>query len=101
MAQMSFLCLALLQTGSVHEEFYKDCDLTVGGEVNVWGRRVVITDCDDFTKDYYRSKYGIGNLYCCVVDCFYSSVATNVYFFRQLENICLKIIFFFFSKTIY
>ncbi|XP_070694381.1 EF-hand domain-containing family member C2 [Pempheris klunzingeri] len=48
-----------LKTGAVHEEFYKDCDLTVGGEVNVLGRRVVITDCDDFTKDYYRSKYGI------------------------------------------
>lgn len=55
-------CLSfLLQTGAVHEDFYKDYDLTVGGEVNVWGRRVIITDCDDFTKEYYRSKYGIGN----------------------------------------
>ncbi|XP_076603763.1 EF-hand domain-containing family member C2 [Chaetodon auriga] len=50
-----------LKTGAVHEEFYKDCDLTVGGEVNVWGRRVVIADCDDFTKDYYRSRYNIEN----------------------------------------
>ncbi|XP_041806902.1 EF-hand domain-containing family member C2 [Chelmon rostratus] len=50
-----------LKTGAVHEEFYKDCDLTVGGEVNVWGRRVIIADCDDFTKDYYRSRYGIKN----------------------------------------
>ncbi|KAM6934882.1 EF-hand domain-containing family member C2 [Xenentodon cancila] len=48
-----------LTTGSVSEEFYKDCDLVVGGDVNVWGRRVVITDCDEFTKQYYRSKYGI------------------------------------------
>ncbi|GLD56572.1 EF-hand domain-containing family member C2 isoform X1 [Lates japonicus] len=48
-----------LKTGAVHEEFYKDCDLTVGGEVNVFGRRVLITNCDDFTKEYYRSKYGI------------------------------------------
>ncbi|XP_040058288.2 EF-hand domain-containing family member C2 [Gasterosteus aculeatus] len=48
-----------LKTGAVHDEFYKDRDLTLGGEVNVWGRRVIITDCDDFTKDYYRSKYGI------------------------------------------
>ncbi|KAM3861872.1 EF-hand domain-containing family member C2 [Diretmus argenteus] len=48
-----------LKTGAVHQEFYKDCDLTLGGEVNVWGRRVVICDCDNFTKDYYRSKYGI------------------------------------------
>lgn len=26
----------------------------------MWGRTVTITDCDDFTKEYYRSKYGIG-----------------------------------------
>lgn len=60
--------LSVLQTGAVHEEFYKDCDLTVGGEVNVWGRRVIIADCDDFTKDYYRSRYGISNQYCCAID---------------------------------
>ncbi|XP_029937185.1 EF-hand domain-containing family member C2 [Myripristis murdjan] len=48
-----------LKTGAVQEEYYKDCDLTIGGEVNVWGRRVIICDCDNFTKDYYRSKYGI------------------------------------------
>ncbi|XP_067373326.1 EF-hand domain-containing family member C2 isoform X2 [Channa argus] len=48
-----------LKTGAVHEDFYKDSDLTIGGEVNVWGRRVIIADCDDFTKEYYRSKYGI------------------------------------------
>ena len=53
--------LCVLQTGAVHEDFYKDCDLTVGGEVNVWGRKVIIADCDEFTKDYYRTKYGIGN----------------------------------------
>ncbi|CAK6967716.1 EF-hand domain-containing family member C2 [Scomber scombrus] len=48
-----------LKTGAVHEEFYKDCDLMFGEEVNVWGRRVLISDSDEFTKDYYRSKYGI------------------------------------------
>ncbi|XP_077393798.1 EF-hand domain-containing family member C2 [Festucalex cinctus] len=48
-----------LKTGAIQEEFYKDCDLTVGGELNVWGRKVIIADCDDFTKHYYRSKYGI------------------------------------------
>ncbi|KAM9851213.1 EF-hand domain-containing family member C2 [Aulostomus maculatus] len=48
-----------LKTGAVQEEFCKDRDLMLGGEVNVWGRRVIISDCDDFTKDYYRSKYGI------------------------------------------
>uniref|UniRef100_A0A3P8ULF5 EF-hand domain-containing family member C2 n=1 Tax=Cynoglossus semilaevis TaxID=244447 RepID=A0A3P8ULF5_CYNSE len=47
------------KTGAVHEEFYQDRDLTVGGDVNVFGRRMIIVDCDQFTKDYYRSKYGI------------------------------------------
>ncbi|XP_056144939.1 EF-hand domain-containing family member C2 [Lampris incognitus] len=49
----------LPKTGAVREEFYRDGDLAVGGEVNVWGRTVLICDCDDFTKEYYRSKYGI------------------------------------------
>uniref|UniRef100_A0A8C2L9R5 EF-hand domain-containing family member C2 n=1 Tax=Cyprinus carpio TaxID=7962 RepID=A0A8C2L9R5_CYPCA len=48
-----------LKTGAVEEEFYKDCDLTIGGVINVWGRRMLICDCDNFTKEYYRSKYGI------------------------------------------
>ncbi|KAF7709475.1 EF-hand domain-containing family member C2 isoform X1 [Silurus meridionalis] len=51
-----------LKTGAVNEEFYKDCDLNVGGVINVWGRRVVICDCDNFTKEYYRSKYGVVDL---------------------------------------
>ncbi|XP_061679730.1 EF-hand domain-containing family member C2, partial [Syngnathoides biaculeatus] len=48
-----------LKTGAAREEFYKDCDLTLGGELNVWGRKVIIADCDDFTKDFYRAKYGV------------------------------------------
>ncbi|KAM9342044.1 EF-hand domain-containing family member C2 [Pholidichthys leucotaenia] len=54
----SYYILDSLKTGVVHEEFYRDCDLVIGGEVNVYGRRVVLTNCDDFTKHYYRSKYG-------------------------------------------
>ncbi|KAJ8253045.1 hypothetical protein GJAV_G00208520 [Gymnothorax javanicus] len=45
--------------GSINVEFYKDCDLTFGAVINVWGRLVVLCDCDNFTKEYYRSKYGI------------------------------------------
>ncbi|KAK5860609.1 hypothetical protein PBY51_022072 [Eleginops maclovinus] len=48
-----------LKTGAVQEDFCKDSDLRVGGELNLWGRRVIITDCDDYTKEHYRSKYGI------------------------------------------
>lgn len=77
--------LSLLQTGAVHEEFYQDCDLTVGGEVNVWGRRVIIADCDDFTKDYYRSKYGIGNQFYCVVHFFTSALLQTFVLFLQVK----------------
>lgn len=76
---------SVLQTGAVHEEFYKDCDLTVGAEVNVWGRRVVIVDCDDFTKDYYRSKYGIGNQYYFVVGHFISALLQRCVLFLQTK----------------
>lgn len=27
--------------------------------LNVFGRKVVLTDCDKFTRDYYQKKYGI------------------------------------------
>uniref|UniRef100_A0A672IEE7 EF-hand domain (C-terminal) containing 2 n=1 Tax=Salarias fasciatus TaxID=181472 RepID=A0A672IEE7_SALFA len=57
--QGSHYILDNLKTGALQDDFYQDCDLTVGGELNVWGRRVILTDCDDFTKHYYRSKYGI------------------------------------------
>ncbi|XP_029495193.1 EF-hand domain-containing family member C2 [Oncorhynchus nerka] len=59
MGQGGRYILDSLKTGAVHEQFYKDSDLTLGGMVNVWGRRVVICDCDNFTKEFYRSKYGI------------------------------------------
>ncbi|KAE8622988.1 hypothetical protein XENTR_v10005450 [Xenopus tropicalis] len=48
-----------LKTGAVHEEFYKDSDLTIGAALNVWGRKVILCDCDEFTKNYYKTKFGI------------------------------------------
>jgi len=48
-----------LKTGAVHQDFYKDNDLAIGSVLNVWGRRFKIVDCDDFTKEYYKTKYGI------------------------------------------
>ena len=41
-------------------EYYYDKDLAIGTVINVWGRKIVLCDCDDFTKDYYHTKYGIG-----------------------------------------
>ena len=44
----------------MHTDYYHDSDLTIGSVINVWGRKFLICDCDEFTKEYYRSKYGLG-----------------------------------------
>lgn len=49
----------VFQTGAVSQDFYCDSDLLPGAVVNVWGRKFTICDCDDFTKEYYRTKFGI------------------------------------------
>jgi len=46
-----------LKTGAVNPEFYNDSDLAVGTVLNVWGRRIVVCGCDDFTKEFYKIKY--------------------------------------------
>jgi hypothetical protein len=51
--------LRMFQTGACQPEFYKDSDLTLGTALNVWGRKFILCDCDDFTKEYYKTKYGI------------------------------------------
>ena len=52
--------MGLFQTGAVAEDFYRDSDLTIGAALNVWGRKVVLCDCDEFTKEYFSTKYGLG-----------------------------------------
>lgn len=33
--------------------------MKIGAVINVFGRAVVLTDCDKFTREYYQKKYGI------------------------------------------
>ncbi|XP_026529762.1 EF-hand domain-containing family member C2 [Notechis scutatus] len=47
------------KTGAVYQEFYKDCDLRIGATINVWGRKIILCDCDEFSKEYYKTKYGV------------------------------------------
>ncbi|KAG8450488.1 hypothetical protein GDO86_002953 [Hymenochirus boettgeri] len=48
-----------IKTGALQKEFYKDWDLTLGAAINIWGRKIILCDCDEFTKNYYRTKHGI------------------------------------------
>jgi hypothetical protein len=33
----------------------------IGRVVNVFGRKMLLTDCDEFTKEFLRNKFGINN----------------------------------------
>lgn len=55
-----------MQTGAVQTEHYHESDLTIGAVISVWGRRLLLCDCDEFTKEFYRTKYGIGEFAHCI-----------------------------------
>ncbi|KAK6633223.1 hypothetical protein RUM44_003824 [Polyplax serrata] len=46
-------------TSDANAGCYKENDLAIGVALNVFGRKVVLTDCDEYTKEYYRTTYGI------------------------------------------
>ncbi|KAJ8961102.1 hypothetical protein NQ318_008778 [Aromia moschata] len=48
-----------LDCGREDVDYYTEKDLSIGGVLNCYGRRIVLTDCDSFTREYYSSKYGI------------------------------------------
>lgn len=50
-----------LKTGAINVNYYQDGDLMINRIVNVFGRKMLITDCDEFTKNYYANKYGVAN----------------------------------------
>ncbi|XP_076666414.1 EF-hand domain-containing family member C2 [Andrena cerasifolii] len=54
-----YYTIDLLNTGKVCNDIYKDNELVIGAQINIFGRKVVITDMDAFTKEYYRKKYGL------------------------------------------
>ncbi len=54
------LCSDLsLRTGALKTPFYSEEHLQIGATINVFGRAVILCDCDDFTKTYYQAKYAV------------------------------------------
>lgn len=45
--------------GPMDGDYYRYTDLRLGIELSVFGRRVILTDCDGFTRDFYRDQMGI------------------------------------------
>ncbi|KAI8614274.1 hypothetical protein BC830DRAFT_1169572 [Chytriomyces sp. MP71] len=41
------------------DDYISERDFTIGTVLHLYGRPFVICDCDGFTKEYYREKYGL------------------------------------------
>lgn len=41
-------------------DHYRDTDLAIGAAISVYDRRIVLVDCDPFTRKYYNTVYGTG-----------------------------------------
>lgn len=50
-----------LGTNENEIEYFTEADLMIGSVIHLYGRPFVICNCDDFTKDYYRTNYEIEN----------------------------------------
>ncbi|EDV34107.1 uncharacterized protein Dana_GF15903 [Drosophila ananassae] len=52
-------CIDPLNTGNKEIHYYNERDLQIGSVINVYGRAVVITDLDPFTRKYFQQRFGI------------------------------------------
>jgi hypothetical protein len=41
------------------EEYYMPEDLIIGRKINVYGREVMIYDCDAYTREWYQVNLGL------------------------------------------
>ncbi|KAI9343610.1 hypothetical protein BDR26DRAFT_858407 [Obelidium mucronatum] len=46
-------------SATIPDVYFTERDFTLGAVLHLNGRPFVICDCDEFTKEYYREKYGL------------------------------------------
>ncbi|KAL3318897.1 EF-hand domain-containing member C2 [Cichlidogyrus casuarinus] len=54
-----------LKLGKRDIEYYTDKDLQIGATLNLFGRLVTINSCDEFTRQFFKVKYGLTNIQTC------------------------------------
>ncbi|KAL2714276.1 EF-hand domain-containing family member C2 [Vespula squamosa] len=57
----SYMMIDALNIGKSKKVYYKDNELSIGAKMDIFGRTITITDMDAFTKEYYRTKYGLND----------------------------------------
>jgi len=45
----------------ISDEYYTDADFQIGNKILVLSRPMLICDCDDFTKEHYKAKFGLSD----------------------------------------
>lgn len=48
-----------MQDDLLNSTYSQANDLSIGAHINVYGREIVLVDCDPFTREYYRTVHGI------------------------------------------
>ena len=43
-------------------QYYDAADLKLGMEISICGKKILLHDCDQFTRDYYKVKFGIDGM---------------------------------------
>lgn len=43
-------------------QYYDAADLKLGMEITICGKKILLHDCDQFTRDYYKVKYGMDGM---------------------------------------